>query len=370
MRSLLPMASSTGRARSNAAWSPPAMIDSEALIAPISPPLTGASSIVAPFSATIFASRWVATGEMLLMSITIAPRCTVDSTPSAAVITSSTSGVSGTIVMMMVAWRATSAGDVAAFAPAPTTSSTAPRLRLYTTRECPPLMRFFAMGLPMTPSPMNPIVSAIEGYNPTEGLVMKRAVVAAALLGLSASPLAAGGPGHHSVSGAYVEARTAEVFTGGCIMNSEAETMGKQAVLAWKVDRGSFNGVRIDGLSVVAAVVGDRNLGIQEIGGGKAATRSAMYVDSRTHAAQQIALVAMANELSKGLVGTIVQVTAAPIQFADHGSEIQVSAGPASLDVNKHLTHDPTCGAMQWFHPLASVDDAAVGVASQHIFTG
>ena len=25
-------------------------------------------------------------------------------------------------------------------------------------------------------------------------------------------------------------------------MNSEAETVGKQAVLAWKVDRGSFNG--------------------------------------------------------------------------------------------------------------------------------
>ena len=65
-----------------------------------------------------------------------------------------------------------------------------------------------------------------------------------------------------------------------------------------------------------------------------------------------------------------MEVTSAPIQFADHGGGIQVTAGPASLDVNKHLTHDPTCGAMQWFHPLATVDDAAVGVASQHVFTG
>jgi hypothetical protein len=197
---------------------------------------------------------------------------------------------------------------------------------------------------------------------------MKRAIVAAALIGLAASPLAAGGKS--TVTGAYVEARTAEVFTGGCIMNSEAETMGKQAVLAWKVDRGTFNGIAIDGLSVVAAVSGDRNLGMTEMGGEKPIVRSAIYVDQRANAAQQLALVAMANELSKGIVGTIVQVTSAPIQFADHGSEIQVTAGPASLDVNKHLTHDPTCGAMQWFHPLATVDDAAVGVASQHVFTG
>src|SRR5213083_1902883 len=161
-----------------------------------------------------------------------------------------------------------------------------------------------------------------------------KSVVLAALVGLAVSPLMAGS----SVSGKYVEARTAEVFTGGCIMGSEAETVGKQGLLAWQVDRGSFNGVSLDGLSVVAAVVGDRNLGIQEIGGGKATTRSEMYVDSRANAAQQIALVAMANELSKGLVGTIVQVTSAPIQFADSEKNIHVATGPVALDVNKHIT--------------------------------
>src|SRR5262249_7746734 len=141
---------------------------------------------------------------------------------------------------------------------------------------------------------------------------MKRAFVSAALIALAASPLIAGGKG--TVSGAYVEARTAEVFTGGCIMNSEAETMGKQALLAWKVDRGSFNGVAIDGLSVVAALSGDRNLGMPEMGGEKPSVRSALFVDARANAAQQLALVAMANELSKGLVGTIVQVTPTPIE--------------------------------------------------------
>src|SRR4051812_49898846 len=102
---------------------------------------------------------------------------------------------------------------------------------------------------------------------------MKRVFIAAALLGVAVSPLLAGG--RNTVSGAYVEARTAEVFTGGCIMKSEAETVGKQAVLAWEVDRGTFNGITIDGPSVVAALSGGRQLGMTEMGGGKAAGRPA-----------------------------------------------------------------------------------------------
>ncbi len=198
---------------------------------------------------------------------------------------------------------------------------------------------------------------------------MRRGIIIAALVGLAAAPLTAGGRG--SVTGSYVEARTAEVFTGGCIMNSEAETMGKQAVLAWKVDRGSFNGVPLDGLSVVAALAGDRNLGMTEMGGERPDVRSAIFVDARANGAQQLALVAMASELSNGLVGTIVKVTPTTVQFADRGGEIEVSAGQAvSLDVSKHLVHDPTCGAMQWFHPFSRVTDAAIGMTATHAFTG
>ena len=99
---------------------------------------------------------------------------------------------------------------------------------------------------------------------------MKRILVTTALAGLVAARLGAGGV---SIKGAYVEARTAEVFTGGCIMNGEAATTGREALLAWKVDRGSFEGVSLNGLAVVAAVAGDANLGIREIGGETARTR-------------------------------------------------------------------------------------------------
>src|SRR2546425_10767024 len=122
---------------------------------------------------------------------------------------------------------------------------------------------------------------------------MKRILILAAVVGLAASPLMAGGKG--LLNGQYVEARTAEVFTGGCIMNSEAETVGRQAVLAWKVDRGSFNGIAIDGLSVGAAVSGDRDLGMTEMGGTRPAVRSALFVDERANPPQRLAPLAMAN---------------------------------------------------------------------------
>jgi hypothetical protein len=199
---------------------------------------------------------------------------------------------------------------------------------------------------------------------------MNRAIVVAALVAL-ATPLATlSAGGKATVTGEYVEARTAEIFTGGCIMGSEAETVGKQAVLAWKVDRGSFNGVSLDGLSVVAAVAGDKNLGIQEIGGGRANVRSAVFVDERANSTQQIALVAMASELSNGTVGNIVQVTPAPIQFADRGQVVHVSTSQVALAVNKVMTHDPTCGAMQWFHAFVPSAQATMGVAEQNAFSG
>jgi hypothetical protein len=197
---------------------------------------------------------------------------------------------------------------------------------------------------------------------------MKQLTVLAALIGIAGSTLLAGGNG--SGKGTYLEARTAEVFVGGCVMNAEAGTSGRQAVLAWKVVKGTFNGVSIDNLAVVAAINGNQNLSITEIGGGRATTKSAVYVDQRATQVQQIALVAMANELSRGLVGTVVKVTPTAIQFADTKDAVSVRAGDAVLDVTKKIDHDASCGAMQWFHPLSSMSNSTLGTADQHSFMG
>lgn len=186
---------------------------------------------------------------------------------------------------------------------------------------------------------------------------------------LIAAPLCAGSA--PTISGDYVEARTAEVFTGGCIMGSEAETMGKEAVLAWRIERGRFDGEQLDGLSVVAALAGDRNLGIREMGGeAPKAVRAVVLVDERASAAQRAALVSFVRAATKGLAQQVVEVKPAPIRFERTGDVVTVAAGDATLAVQTKVKHDASCGAMQWFHPLATVTDAAVGMTKAQVYWG
>ena len=96
-----------------------------------------------------------------------------------------------------------------------------------------------------------------------------------------------------------------------------------------------------------------------------------MFVDERANPAQQLALVAMATELSNGIVGTIVQRhRRRRFSSPTTATTIHVAAGQVALDVNKHLTHDPTCGAMQWFHPLVVGRRRDDGRGRQHAFSG
>lgn len=173
-----------------------------------------------------------------------------------------------------------------------------------------------------------------------------------------------------TLTGTYVEARTSEVFAGGCIINSEAGTTGREALLAWKVDRGRFNGVPLDGLAVVAAVSGDTNLSVHEIGGEVANTRAALFVDARATAAQRKALVAMVRTLSNGIVSTIVESTPTPIEFVAGDRDIQVSTKVLRLGVRKELNHTATCGNKQWFSPLSTVHHAEMGTAAENAFSG
>jgi len=196
---------------------------------------------------------------------------------------------------------------------------------------------------------------------------MKKIALSVALSGLMFATLAAKPA---SVTGTYVEARTAEVFTGACIMNGEAATTGREALLAWKVDHGQVNGVPLDGLAVVAALASDTNLGIREIGGESTPARAAIYVDSRANAAQRKALVAMVKSLSGNLIGSVVQETAVPIQFADSGHQVTVSTDTLKLSVEKHLNHDASCGNKQWFNPLTAGVHAEMGTTDENAYSG
>lgn len=195
-------------------------------------------------------------------------------------------------------------------------------------------------------------------------------MTAIAILGASGA-LGAGASGAR-ITGEYVEARTAEVFAGGCIMNSEAETMGRQAIMAWRITSGSFEGVALDGLTVAAAVAGDRNLGMREMGGEEpTAVKAIITVDPRATPAQRDALVRFVRAMSRGLITQVVRVDTAPIKFAISQHYVEVSVPESmQLTVNKEMKHDPSCGAMQWFKPFSTLEQSAMGVAEAHSFSG
>ena len=190
--------------------------------------------------------------------------------------------------------------------------------------------------------------------------------VIAGLLGVSA--VAASGSG---VAGEYVEVRTAQVYAGGCIMGSEGEAAGREAILAWRVSRGAVDGVALDGLSVVAAATADNNLGTHNLGGAPAnVLKSVVLVDQRANAAQRDALVAMARSLAPSIVRSVVETRAVPIAFERSGDTVQVRAGEASLEVVTNVPHSPNCGALKWFEPLARTENAEIGVTRLQEWSG
>jgi hypothetical protein len=198
---------------------------------------------------------------------------------------------------------------------------------------------------------------------------MKSSALSAAVLALSVAGLSAANPGG-SLSGTYVEARTSEIFAGACVINGEAATTGREALLAWKIDRGQFNGVRLDGLAVVAAVAGDSNLSIREIGGEPALTKTAVFPDARASVAQRQALIAMAKTLSKGVISDVIEVTPTAIEFVDDGHSVRVTTKATRLNVEKHLNHDASCGNKQWFTPLSAVHHADMGTTIENAYSG
>jgi len=113
------------------------------------------------------------------------------------------------------------------------------------------------------------------------------------------------------IRGDYIEARTADVFTGPCFSNAEIFIYGKQAVMAWRVAEGTYQGVNLSGLTVAAAVQGTTTFSEDKPEGAQAV----LIVDAKANLGQREALIALAKELGGRRLGNIVDVKRAPIRL-------------------------------------------------------
>jgi hypothetical protein len=191
-------------------------------------------------------------------------------------------------------------------------------------------------------------------------------LAALALIALAVPARAAG------VTGRYIEARTCDVWTGPCFANAEVNLTGRHAVIGWKVEKGTLDGVILDGLGVVAVVAAHDTLGVTQTG----TARSVLIVDSRANAAQKAALIRLAKKQGGELIGDVVAVESAAVELevctCGEGGCGKLTAGAARIET-RCLDHkgDKICGnESAFFPPLAAGVKVEPAVAVEHSFAG
>jgi hypothetical protein len=187
-------------------------------------------------------------------------------------------------------------------------------------------------------------------------------------LGLVAAPARAAG-----ITGKYVEARTCDVWTAPCFANAEMNLTGKNAVLAWKVEHGSLDGVRLDGLGVAAVIAANDTLGLKQT----APAKALLLVDKNANKAQREALVRLAKRQAGDLVSRVVGVETAPFDMdvgtCDGGACASVRVGKTTRIETRCVDpkHDKSCGTEKAFYPpLSKGVEAKAAVAVEHSFSG
>ncbi len=204
---------------------------------------------------------------------------------------------------------------------------------------------------------------------------MKRAVFVVLVLSLTACLSFAGAIPSSSIYGNYVEARTADVYTGPCFANSEVGLTGQLAVFGWKVTEGSWNGVSLNGLGVVGVIRASSTLG--DVYHTAYPVKAVLIVDDRANPEQRLALQSFAKRMGGDLLQDVVRVDYQPIDmsFANgdlHSMKATLTAGNlAKIETRALREGDHICRNEEvWYRPLTKVEHAMPAFAIANTFKG
>jgi hypothetical protein len=181
-------------------------------------------------------------------------------------------------------------------------------------------------------------------------------------------------PGSAAIKGDYIEARSADVYTGPCFANGEVGLVGNEAILAWKINEGEWNGTSLNGLGVVAVVKAHATLGDPYHSAYPA--QSILIVDQRANARQRLALQAFAEAMAGKLLSHVVRVDAAPIQLTfaqgeEHGSARLVAGNLARIETRSLCHGDDICGnEFVYYPPLVQLAHAMPAFTLEDSFQG
>ena len=179
----------------------------------------------------------------------------------------------------------------------------------------------------------------------------------------------------HSIRGNYIEARTADVYTGPCFAMSEINLTGDLGIFGWQVEHGSYDGVTLDGLSVVGVLHASATLGDPTTT--SYPVKSVIIVDRKANLEQRLALQKFAVKMAGGLLNDVVKVEAEAIAFDIENNNIHsrnatLTAGTLATIKTRALTAgDQICHNEQtWYPPLTEVDHAMPAYTETQMFHG
>ena len=169
-----------------------------------------------------------------------------------------------------------------------------------------------------------------------------------------------------SLRGDYVAVRTASVFAGACHYNGEVVTTGRDAMMAWNVTSGKWQGVDLSGVRVLAIVSADANLGEDN-----AARQSEIIIDSNASRTQALAMINALKEKYAASLGNVVEVRSAPIKFERNGRTYAVLTNEAAINVEA-MPNDLCCKMpnLVWYSPLVGLENRKVGYTSKALYSG
>ena len=178
------------------------------------------------------------------------------------------------------------------------------------------------------------------------------------------------------IRGQYLETRSADVYVGQCFANGEVNLVGTEAIVAWHVQEGKWDGVSLAGLTVVGAVKAKATLGDPYAKPFPA--RSVLIVDKQATPEQRQALINFAQEMGGQLLSHIVRVVDAPIDMeilqkgAEHSARARLQAGDfVTVETRSIGEKDHLCGnESTYYPPLTETTHAMPAVAVTDEYRG
>ena len=131
------------------------------------------------------------------------------------------------------------------------------------------------------------------------------------------------------IHGEYLETRSADVYVGQCFANGEVNLAGTEAIVAWHIQEGKWDGVSLNGLTIAGAIKAQATLG--DPYGKPYPAKSVLLVDRHATPEQRQALINFAQEMGGELLSHVVRVVDTPIDMevaqGEHSTRARLQAG-------------------------------------------